>query len=246
MSGTRRTALIASVLYLVTFIASIPAVIFLTPVLDQTDYIVSSGSDNRVLFGTLLDVVNALACIGTAVVLFPVVKRQNESLALGFVASRVIEAAVIMVGVVSLLAVVTLRQEVGSVVGADTPSLVTTGQALVAVRDWTLVLGPGLMAAVNASLLGTLMYRSGLVPRIIPTMGLIGAPILLASVIGTLFGLWDQFSSVALLLVLPVAAWELSLGTYMTVKGFKPSPIITSRVPPVPPVVPMREALPVV
>lgn len=227
MTSTRRIAFIAGVLYLVTFIASIPAVMLLSPVLDQASYIVSSGSDTRVLFGTLLDVVNALACIGTAVVLFPVVKRQNESLALGFVTSRVLEAAVILIGVVSLLAVVTLRQDVGTAAGADTASLVTTGRALVAVRDWTLLLGPGLMAAVNATLLGTLMYRSGLVPRFIPTMGLIGAPILVASCLGTLFGLWDQFSPVALLLVLPVAAWELSLGTYLTVRGFRPSPILT-------------------
>jgi Domain of unknown function (DUF4386) len=242
MSPLRRTALVAGVLYLITFIASIPAVLFLAPVLDNPNYIVSSGSDAGVLFGTFLDVVNALACIGTAIALYPVVKRQNESLALGFVASRVLEAAVILVGVVSLLAVVTLRQDVGATAGADTASLVTTGQALVAVRDWTLLLGPGVLAGMNALLLGTLMYRSGLVPRLIPTMGLVGAPILLASCIATLFGLFDQFAPVALILVLPVAAWELSLGLWLTIKGFKPSPITATSVPPV---VPPREALPV-
>ena len=242
MSPLRRIALVGGALYLVTFIASIPAVFFLSPVLDNADYIVSSGADTRVVFGGLLDVVNALACIGTAIVLFPVVKRQNESLALGFVASRVLEAAVILVGVVSLLAVVTLRQDLGASAGADTASLVTTGQALVAVRDWTLLLGPGLMAGVNAALLGTLMYRSGLVPRIIPTMGLIGAPILLVSCIATLFGVHDQFSPSALLLVLPVAAWELSLGVWLVVKGFKPSPITAAGVPPD---LPTREALPI-
>lgn len=242
MSPLRRIALVGGALYLVTFIASIPAVFFLSPVLDNADYIVSSGADTRVVFGGLLDVVNALACIGTAIVLFPVVKRQNESLALGFVASRILEAAVILVGVVSLLAVVTLRQDLGASAGADTASLVTTGQALVAVRDWTLLLGPGLMAGVNAALLGTLMYRSRLVPRIIPTMGLIGAPILLVSCIATLFGVHDQFSPSALLLVLPVAAWELSLGVWLVVKGFKPSPITAASVPPD---LPTREALPV-
>ena len=145
--------------------------------------------------GCFLDVVNALACIGTAVALFPVVKRQNEALALGFVTTRVLEAAIIVIGVVSLLAVVTLRQDLAGATGADAATLVTTGHALVAVRDWTFLLGPSLMAALNALLLGSLMYRSRLVPRIIPTMGLIGAPLLLTATIATLFGHIDQTSA---------------------------------------------------
>lgn len=232
----------AGVLYLITFIASIPAVVFLAPVLDNPQYVLSSGSDTGVRFGTVLDVVNALACIATAVVLFPVLRRQSQSLALGFVTSRVLEAAVILVGVVSLLAVVTLRQDVAGTAGADTAALVTTGQSLVAIRGWTLLLGPGVMAGMNALLLGTLMYRSGLVPRIIPTMGLVGAPLLLGSCVATLFGLFDQFSPVALILVVPVAAWELSLGLWLAVKGFKPSTLTATVVPPASPT---REALPV-
>jgi hypothetical protein len=230
VDSTRRTALVAGALYLLTFIASIPAVFLLGPVLDNPDYIVSAGADTRVLWGCFLDVVNALACIGTAVVLFPVVKRQNEATAMGFVASRVLEAAVIMIGVVSLLAVVTLRQELAGATGADAATLVTTGQALVTVRDWTFLLGPGLMAALNALLLGSLMYRSRLVPRIIPTMGLIGAPLLLLATTATLFGHNEQLSVWSLIATLPVAAWELSVGVYMVVKGFKPSPITTTTI----------------
>jgi hypothetical protein len=225
---TRRTAFVAGTLYLITFAASIPAVALLGPVLDNPNYVISAGADTRVLWGCLLDVVNALAAVGTAVTLFPVVKRQNESLALGFVTTRLLEAAVIMIGVVSLLAVVTLRQDMAGAAGTDTASLVTTGQSLVAVRDWTLLLGPGLMPALNALLLGSLMYRSRLVPRIIPTIGLIGAPLLLASVVATFFGFFGQFSTAALFLALPVAAWEFSLGTWMVVKGFKPAPITRS------------------
>ena len=223
MDFARKAALVAGIFYLVTFISSIPAaLVLLPPVLDNPDYIVSAGADTRVVWGCFLDVVNALACIGTAVALFPVVKRQSEALALGFVTTRMLEAAVIMIGVVSLLAVVTLRQDPA---GADTAALVTTGQALVAVRDWTFILGPGLMAALNALLLGSIMYRSRLVPRIIPTMGLIGAPLLLAATTATLFGYTEPFSVWANLATLPVAAWELSLGVWMVVKGFRPSPI---------------------
>ncbi|HEV8173940.1 MAG TPA: DUF4386 domain-containing protein [Actinoplanes sp.] len=230
MDSTRKIALVAGTFYLITFAASIPALILLGPVLDNSDYIVSSGADTQVLWGCFLDMVNALACVGTAVTLFPVVKRQNEATALGFVTTRVLEAAIIMIGVVSLLSVVTLRQELGGATGADAATLVTTGQALVAVRDWTFLLGPSLMAALNALLLGSLMYRSGLVPRIIPTMGLIGAPLLLAATIATLFGYNEQISVWSGIATLPVAAWELSLGVYMVVKGFKPSPITATTV----------------
>jgi hypothetical protein len=161
----------------------------------------------------------ALACFGTAVALYPVVKRQNEGVALGFVGSRVLEAAIIVSGVVSLLSVVTLRQA-----GAGADALVT-GQALVASYDWTFLFGPGFMAVINALLLGSLMYQSRLVPRIIPLVGLIGAPLLFASDIAVLFGIWGQMSLPAGIATLPVALWEFSLGVYLVVKGFKPSPI---------------------
>lgn len=218
----RRTALVAGILYLITFVSSIPAVFLLDPVLSDPNYIVGPGADTQVLLGSLLDLVNALACIGTAVALFSVVKRQHEGLAVGFITTRMFEAAVIATGVVSLLAVVTLRQP-----GGDSASLVVAGQALVAVRDWTFLLGPGLMPAFNALLLGTLMYRSGLVPRLIPVMGLIGAPMLISSTIGTMFGVNDTVSLWSGLATAPIFVWELSLGLWMTIKGFRPSaPII--------------------
>lgn len=220
----RRIALLAGALYLVTFLASIPAVFVLDPVLNDPQYVVGPGADTRVTFGALLDIVNALACIGTAVVLFPVVKRQSEALALGFVAARVLEAAIIFVGIVSLLAVVTLRQDLGGTAGADPDALVTTGAALVAVRDWTFLFGPGL-AAANALLLGTLMYRSRLVPRAIPVMGLVGAPLLLASNTATMFGVNEQLSLLSALALPGIFFWELSLGLYLVIKGFRPSPV---------------------
>ena len=227
MDSMRKTALVAGVLYLITFISSIPAVFLLDPVLTKPNYIISAGADTQVLWGTLLDLVNALAGIGTAVALFSVVKRQHEGLALGFVTTRMFEAAIIVIGVVSLLAVVTLRQ--GEAAGADA-ALVVVGQALVAVRDWTFLLGPGLMPAFNALLLGTLMYRSGLVPRLIPAMGLIGAPLLLSSTIGTMFGVNDMVSLWTVIATAPIFLWELSLGLWMAFKGFNRSaPLMAGR-----------------
>jgi hypothetical protein len=219
MDSLRKTALVGGALYVITFATSIPARLLYGPVRNDPNYILGPGADTQVLFAGLLDVMLALACIGTAVALYPVVKRQNQGVALGFVGSRTLEAAIIVSGVVSLLSVVTLRQA-----GAGADGLVTA-QALLAQYDWTFLFGPGFMAGVNALLLGSLLYRSGLVPRILPLVGLIGAPILFASDIAVMFGLWEQFSLPANLAVIPIFLWELSLGVYLVVKGFKPSPI---------------------
>jgi hypothetical protein len=222
----RQTAFLGGLLYVITFAASIPAAFyFLAPVLDNPDYVLGSGSDARVITGGLLDVVTAIAGIGTAVVLFPVVRRQNRTLALGFVTSRVLEAAIIVMGVVSLLAIVTLRKDFAGAPGADADSLSTTAASLVAVRDFTFHLGPGFMAAVNALLLGSLMYRSGLVPRVIPLMGLIGAPLLLAAKIATVYGVNDDSTTWSVIALAPIFFWELSLGIWLAVKGFRPSAV---------------------
>jgi hypothetical protein len=222
----RQTAFLGGLLYVITFAASIPAAFyFLAPVLEDPDYVLGSGSDARVITGGLLEVVTALAGVGAAVALFPVVRRQNRTLALGFVTSRLLEAAIIVVGVVSLLAIVTLRRDFAGVPGADTDSLSITAASLVAVRDFTFHIGPGFMAAVNALLLGSLMYRSGLVPRVIPLMGLIGAPLLLAAKIATVYGVNDDSTLWSLIALAPIFFWELSLGIYLVVRGFRPAAV---------------------
>ena len=222
MTSLRKTALVAGAFYLITFI-SIPTLALYGPVKNHRDWILSSGSHTGVLAGGFLEVIVALAGIGTAVTLYPVVKRQNEGVALGFVAARVLEAVMIFTGVISLLSLVTLRQDLGGAAGANAAALVTTATSHVAVYNWTFLLSQSLMPGINALLLGSLMYRSRLVPRIIPVVGLIGAPLLICTVIATLFGGFKLGSPE--LAALPVAAWELSLGLWLVVKGFKPSPI---------------------
>ena len=224
MDKTRRTALVAGVFYLITFV-SIPTLALYGPVKNHRDWILSSGSHTGVLVGGFLEVIVALAGIGTAVTLYPVVKRQNEGAALGFVTARVLEAAMIFTGVVSLLSLVTLRQDLGGAAGADAAALVTTGASHVAVYNWTFLLSQSLMPGINALLLGSLMYRSRLVPRIIPVMGLIGGPLLIIAVFATLFGQHSSLTGLAVLPVIPVAAWEFSLGVWLVVKGFQPCPI---------------------
>jgi hypothetical protein len=225
MTSLRKTAMVAGIFYLITFI-SIPTLALYGPVKNHRDWTLSPGSHTGVLVGGLLEVIVALAGIGTAVTLYPVVKRQNEGVALGFVAARVLEAAMIFTGVLGLLSLVTLRHDLGGAAGANAAALVTTGASHVAVYNGTMLLGQTLMPCVNALLLGSLMYRSRLVPRIIPIVGLIGAPLLLAAVIVTMFsGGIEHISAFQAIVTLPVAAWEFSLGVWLVVKGFRPSPI---------------------
>jgi hypothetical protein len=237
MDQTRRISLIAGWLFIITFVASIPAALFLyTPVLDDARYIVGAGADNRVAFGALLEMILIVANIGTAVVLFPILKRQNESLALGYVTARVMESAFIAVGILGLLAVVTLRQDVGGAAGAG--SLVGVGRSLVAIHDWTFLLGPGFVVGIgNGLLLGYLMYRSGLVPRRLAMLGLIGGPLIIISGTAVLFGVIEPGSTGQVIATIPEFFWELSLGIYLIVKGFRAVPIIADFTAPVAPIV---------
>ena len=224
MNPMRKIALAGGLLYLLTFAASIPQLKLFSKIVDDPEgFITGHGSNTSVLWGSWFEVITALAGIGTAVALYPVTRRISKSAAIGFVTSRVVEAGLIIVGVVSLLTVVTMRADLAGATGARADALRVTGHALVQLRQWTFLLGPGVMAGVNGLFLAYMMYRSRLVPRIIPAIGLIGAPLILASSSATMFGLWDQISRPAAVLGLPVAAWEFSLGLWLTFKGFKPA-----------------------
>ena len=213
MTSTRKISLTAGVFYLLTFV-SIP-ILFLYSAVRGADYIIGSGPDTSVFVGSVLEIIVALAGIGTAVALYPVVKRQNEGVALGLVAVRTLEAGAIFAGVFTLLAIVSLRQA-----GAGAAEL-ATGQMLVSLHDWTFTLSQSLIPAVNALLLGSLLYQSRLVPRILPVIGFIGAPLLVASTMATLFGANEYGSALSGLLTIPIFVWELSLGIYLVVKGFR-------------------------
>lgn len=215
----RRATRAGGLFYLATFLFSIPALGLYDRVLNDAAFVHGAGDANGVRWGALCEILTALTGLGTAVALYPVIRRHGRAGAVGFVASRTLEAAMIFAGVVSLLGVLTLRQDLG---GTDAAGLTTAAHALIAVKDWTFLLGPGLMPVVNALCLATVLYRSRLVPRAIPLVGLVGAPLLLASSTATLFGAWEQVSGPALALALPIAAWELTLGVWLTVKGTRP------------------------
>lgn len=198
----RTLARVAGILYLVTFVTSIPALALKQPFLDAGGVADAAPAQ----WAALLEIVLALACVGTAVALYPITRRSSPALALGFVASRMMEASLVLVGVLALLALV--RVPGGAPV-------------LVALHDGAFLVGPGLLPALNALLLGTVLYRARLVPRAIPLIGLIGAPLLAASALATLFGLVDQVSPLAGLAALPIAVWEFSIGVWLIAKGVR-------------------------
>jgi hypothetical protein len=215
----RKLAAITGVLWIITFITSIPAVLLYDPVLNDPNFILGAGDETRVYVGATLELLLIIANIGTAVVPYALFRRYNERLALGYVTARVMECVFIAVGIVSLLAVTTLRNDPG---GASDGTLLGLGQSLVAVHDITFLLGPGFVVGVgNGLILGWLMYTSGLVPRWMAMFGLIGGPLICASGIGVILGAFEPQSAPQAIATIPEIIWEASLGIYLTFKGFK-------------------------
>jgi Domain of unknown function (DUF4386) len=219
----QKIARVTGVLFLITYITSIPAFfVFYPPVLDNPNYIAGAGADTSVSLGAFLELLLIIANIGTAVVLWPILKRVNEILALGYVTARVVECVFIAVGLLSLLSVVALRQEAAA--GADAGSLVAVGQSLVALHGWTFVLGPGFVVGIgNGLMLGYLMYRSALVPRAMAVLGLVGGPLIIASGAAVVLGVIEAGGPLQTIAAIPEFFWELSLGIWLTVRGFNPS-----------------------
>lgn len=211
MDSIRKTALVAGILYLVTFIGSIPAALLLGSAQVDATFIFDGIPDSQVRLAAVLELVNALACFGTAVAVFTVIRREHEGLALGFVATRMFEAATLVVGILALLSVATLR-EAGTATGDAVP-------ALAAIRYWSVLIGPG-MASFNALMFATALYRSRLVPRAIPALGLIGAPLFIAFVVANMLGLSGPGTLWQGIAVAPFFIWELVVGLWMTFKGF--------------------------
>ncbi|MEA2493095.1 MAG: hypothetical protein QOJ29_1006 [Thermoleophilaceae bacterium] len=225
-------ARVLGILWLATFVTSIVAVLLYRPMLHGHGYITSGGHDTRIALGALLELLLIIANIGTAVLPYSIFKRQSERLALGYVAARIMECVFIAIGLLSLMAVVTLRQDIGGP-GSDPASLDTVGRALVAVRDWTFALGPGFVVGIgNGLILGIIMYRSRLLPRPMVWLGLIGGPLIILSGAAVLLDIIDLGSVAQGVATAPEFLWELSIGLYLTFKGFKPAPILDKRIKP--------------
>jgi hypothetical protein len=227
MKPTRGIAVVAGVFFLVTEVAAIGGVLLYRPVLTDSRYILGAGADGRVLAGALCEIVLAIAIIGSAVTLYPVLRRRHEGAALGYVCLRLLEAAVIVVGIVATVSIVMLRQE--GVGDADADAAVPVGRALLAIHDCTFLLGPNFILGANTVVLAALAYASRLVPRTIAVCGLIGGPLICASATAVLFGLYAQVSAVGTIAAVPVFGWEVALAVRLIAKGFDPTSTEASR-----------------
>jgi hypothetical protein len=202
-------------LFLITYAASIPALLLFGPVLNDAHYVTGTGADTQIRFAALLEFILIVANIGSAVVLYPLVRRRFPVGAVGFVAARITESAFIGIGILSMLSVVSLRAS-----GSDGAALPVVAAALVAVKDWSFQFGPGFVVPIgNGMLLGWMMYRSGMVPRRLAMLGLVGGPVLFTASAGILFGVLDKGAPLYAIAVAPEFIWELALGVYLTTTG---------------------------
>ncbi|MFD9366974.1 DUF4386 domain-containing protein [Streptomyces sp. NPDC060020] len=214
MNPDRRTAAAAGSLFLLTEVAAIAGAVLYRPLLGAADGRLAQGADTQALLGVLCEVVLVVAVAGTGAALFPVLRRHGEGLALGYAFGRLLEAAVIALGIVAVLALVTLRRDPGESAGADA--------ALAAVHDWTFLLGPNIALGLNTVVLAYLAYRARLVPRFIAVLGLIGGPLICLSAVAVMFGAYAQLSAAGSVAALPVFAWELGFAGWLIAKGFGP------------------------
>lgn len=216
---TQRLARVAGALFIVTFVSAIVGAQLYGSALTDPGYVLGDASDTGALLGAVCELVLIAANIGTALALFPVLRRRFPALSLGYVAARLVECGFIAVGILSVLTVVTLHRS-----GADDPSVAVTAGAFVALHDWTFLLGPGFVVGLgNGLLLGWMMFRSRLVPRWMALCGVIGGPLVAASGIAVMFGAYGQFSPVSAVFTLPEIGWEASLGLWLLIKGFRPA-----------------------
>ncbi|MFN8379817.1 MAG: DUF4386 domain-containing protein [Anaerolineae bacterium] len=220
----RSNATAAGVLFLITHVGSIGAAALYGPVLYDGSAEVGPVADALVLGGALLEVVTALAVVGTAVALYPAARRQREGLALGYVGLRTLESAILALGVIALLLWVTVQQ-LAATAGANSEALTALSTALAEFHRLAYLVGPGLVCGVNTVVIATLLYQSRLVPRLIPTLGLIGGPLVLALTVFTLIGEIPAWSG---LMVLPIFAWELSLALWLISKGFNREAVVAA------------------
>ena len=221
MESDQRDARIFGILFILTFLTSIPAALLFQSITDDpAGYIAGSGNQSLIYLAILLEFALILANVGTAVVLYPIARRQNKALAIGYVAARIMECVFIAAGIIFVLGIVSLSQ--------DSPDAADLAVSLGSLKEWTALFGPGLIVPFgNGLLLGYLMYKSGLVPRAMTWFGLIGGPILLIGSIGRLVDWSGAENALWGLLVAPEFIWEAFLGIYCTIWGFRrDSPIL--------------------
>jgi hypothetical protein len=232
MRTERSRAKVLGTLFIVAAAASVIGLVLYGPILNNSDYLLEGPtSANQIVGGALAELVLAAAAVGTSITFYPLLRRRNETVALGYVTFRLFEAVLIVIGLLSLLSLLSLRQAVASGAGIDAPAVMGVGTAMLAIHDWTFILGPNFMLGINTALYSSLLYRSGLIPRPLATLGLVGSTAVFLAALLEMFGVIRQVSVAGGVLSLPVAAFEMSLAIYLIVKGFKETSPVLRPVP---------------
>lgn len=226
MHTNRQAATIVGVLYILAAVTAILGLILYGPILNGPDYLMKGAEHkNQVILGAMMELLLVCSAIGTAVGLFPYLRKYNESIALGYLCFRFLEAVLITIGIVSVLSLLTLSQKFVAAAAPNASAFQASGTLLIAIHDWTFLLGPSFMLGVNTAMYSYLLYTSRLVPRFLAVMGLTGATLVFLEAVLAMFGVLSQVSVWGALLALPVAAYEITLAVWLIVKGFNPSAV---------------------
>lgn len=229
MNTNRDIAILVGVLYLLATFTAILGFALYQPILIDPDYILKgSANEIQVILGAFNELILAFSVIGISVMMFPIVNKENESLAIGYVCFRLLEAVLKIVGIISLLSIVTLSQEYLTVVAPNSSSYLIAGKLLVTIHSWTFLLGPNLALGTSTLLMSYFLYDSKLVPRFIAVLGLVGGSLLFLCALLVIFGVFLQVSVWRTILTIPVFAFEMTLAVRLIVKGFNSSVIYSS------------------
>ena len=231
MNSNRDIAIIVGVLYILAAVTAIIGFVLYQPILNDPLCIINGTSnDTQVVWGAFNELILAFSIIGISVLMFPIINKENESLAVGYVCFRLLEAILIIIGIICLLSIVTLSQEFAKEVAPNLSSFLTTGYLLVTIHNWTFLLGPNLALGSSTLMMSYFLYDSKLVPRFISVLGLAGGFLILACALLVLFGVFLQVSTWGAVLAIPVFAYEMSLAVWLIVKGFNSSTVYSSLV----------------
>lgn len=220
-NSNRKTAIIVGVLFILAAVSSIIGLLLYDPILNGPDYLMKGSEHaNQVILGAVMELILVCSAIGTSIMLFPLLRKHNESIALGYVCFRFLEAVIIIIGIISVLSLLTLSQDFVKATDPNASSYQASGILLKAVHGWTFMLGPNFMLGINTMMCSYLLYKSRLVPRFISFMGQTGATLIFIAALLEMFGIILQLSTWGAVLAIPVALYEMTLAVWLIVKGF--------------------------
>jgi len=215
---------LTGVLFIIAAITAIVGVIFYKPLLNDSEYLIQGAAHaNQVILGAIMELILVVSAVGTATVMFPLLKRYHRTIAIWHVCFRFMEAVVITIGIISVLSLLTLSQNYAAAGAPDIASYQVSGILLKATHDWTFMLGPNFFLGINTMMYSYIFFKFKLVPRFIPVLGMTGSVLILLAALLEMFGVIDQVSMWGGILALPIFANEMILAVWLIARGLRES-----------------------